>query len=66
MRKPGQRSPYRLRTDGQRKGTALVRAWGWVDHDRGPNWASAERTRSKRYLAGTRRTKKFMRRQRDA
>lgn len=62
--KPRGRSPYRLRADGEQKGTTLARICGPYFGNRGPQWASAERTRSLRWLAGTRRTKRLMRRAR--
>lgn len=57
----GKRYPYKLRADGELKGLALVSFWGWINDNRRPTWASAGRTRSLRWLTGTRRTKRIMR-----
>jgi hypothetical protein len=66
------RSPFKLRADGKPKDLAvhrrIVDAYGWyaaTDPDGGVGWppstTSAERTRSKRALAGSRRTRKCAR-----
>lgn len=57
----GKRYPHKLRADGELKGLALVSIFGWVDNNYRPTWASATRTRSLRWLTGTRRTKRNMR-----
>lgn len=67
------RSPFKLRGDGRPKDLAVHRgvvdSFGWyaaTDPDGGVGWppsmASAERTRSKQWRAGSRRTKKYARR----
>lgn len=58
----GKRYPGKLRADGQVKGIHLVRICGWIDDNRFPPYQSRYRTRSKRWVAGTRHAKKFMRR----
>lgn len=70
MKKPGRRSPYRLRADGKHKDLirhrAIVAAWGEIaaeDPNGGVGWPPsaqrAERTRSKQWRAGSRRTKQL-------
>lgn len=67
------RSPFKLRGDGKPKDLAvhrgIVQAFGWyaaTDPDGGVGWppstTSAERTRSNRARAGSRRTRKQARR----
>ena len=67
----GRRYPYRLRSDGKPKGMHLHRSgvatlglWVWfyvLDQSAPPSANSAERTRSARALAGSRRAKRLMR-----
>ncbi len=59
-------NPYRRRADGELEGLALERLWPWVvgPCHVAPSCTAAERTRSWRWLAGTRRTKRIMRRYR--
>lgn len=64
MKTKGKRYPHKLRADGRVKGLALVSLFGWITGERRPPWMSAARTRSKRWIVGTRRVKKIMRKAR--
>lgn len=67
------RSPFKLRADGKPKGLAITRT-AWTQYfpaalamcllgqlERPPSPRSAERTRSKQWRAGSRRTKRLAR-----
>lgn len=59
--KPRGRSPYRLRADGQVKGLTLHRIWAPAFGERVPLWNSRDRSRSLRWIVGTRRHKRHAR-----